>query len=334
MSAPSAPSPQHVLVILPTYNRAPLLPTAIESVLEQDYPHKKLVVVDDGSTDDTAAVCRRYLGDSRGAVSYVFKPNGGCASGRNKGLQSIDADTAYVCFVDSDDRLLPGKLSREVALLAGHPEAQFTYADSILFEEETGEEELRKAAGAGAPDHFALRHFLTLEAKVSSILYRAEVFKTRRFREDTRYNDDSDFLQRLALESRGVYCDQPSSWIRSHAGSQSRNLVGIYRAVIGSCREILHVYPDFHRAHTSRLDERMEELRLLLVQELMQQRRHREARAETTTRLESLIVAARLRRLHRLHVNLRVFLREPQRVRRAYWMAHIALRKSMGRLPS
>src|SRR5229473_4513472 len=136
------------LVILPTYNRASLLPTAIESVLLQDYLHKRLVIVDDGSTDDTREVCSRYLKDWPEIVSYVSKANGGCASSRNIGLQSIDEGTGYVCFLDSDDRFLPGKLSREVALLSRHAEADFSYSDSVLFEEETSREEVRKVAGA------------------------------------------------------------------------------------------------------------------------------------------------------------------------------------------
>jgi glycosyltransferase involved in cell wall biosynthesis len=52
---------KNVLVILPTYNRAGLLPVAVESVFLQDYPHKKLVIVDDGSTDETRELCARYV---------------------------------------------------------------------------------------------------------------------------------------------------------------------------------------------------------------------------------------------------------------------------------
>jgi glycosyltransferase involved in cell wall biosynthesis len=203
---------KNVLVILPTYNRAGLLPVAVESVFLQDYPHKKLVIVDDGSTDETSALCARYVKDYPGTVAYVFKANGGCASARNVGLQWIDDQTGYVCFLDSDDRLLPGKLSREVALLSSHPGADFTYSDSVIFEEETGREEMWKVAAGGAPERFSIEHFLTLEAKTASILYRAETVRSRRFREDLLYNEDSDFLQKIAIECRGIYCAEPGSW--------------------------------------------------------------------------------------------------------------------------
>ena len=324
---------QHALVILPTFNRARLLPSAIESVLLQDYPHKKLVIVDDGSTDDTRDVCRQYVKAQPEMVFYISKPNGGCASSRNVGLQSIDRETGYVCFLDSDDRFLSGKLSREVALLAQHPDADFSYSDTVIFEEETGREEVRKVAGARAPSRFAIEHFLTLEGKVSSILYRVEVFQGRRFREDFRYNEDSDFLQRVALECRGIYCNEPGSWVRSHPGSKSRNLLEINRAVLQSCREILESYPAFHREHAAAVDRRMERLRTLLFRELMEQGLYAEARAHASTAVETVIATLRLRHVCEPYWVWRSFLREPKKVRRAYWRAHALLRSAMSGRP-
>jgi hypothetical protein len=102
---------------------------------------------------------------------------------------------------------------------------------------------VRKVAGAHAPSRVAIEHFLTLEGKVSSLLYRVEVFRDRRYREDFRYNEDSDFLQRVALECRGVYCDEPGSWVRSHPGSKSRNLLEINRAVLDPVAESSRVAP-------------------------------------------------------------------------------------------
>jgi len=322
---------QHVLVILPTYNRAHLLPFAIESVLLQEYPYKKLVVVDDGSTDGTRDLCLRYVEDRPGIVAYVFKTNGGCASARNVGLESIDGRTRYVCFVDSDDRLLPGKLSREVALLSRHPEASFSYSDSVIFEEETGREEVWKAAAAAVPDRFPIEHFRTLEAKVSSILYRVEVFQSRQFREDLRYNEDSDFLQKIALECRGVYCDEPGSWVRSHPGSKSRNLLEINRAVFRSCHDILRDYPEFHRQHAAVVDERMEQLRQLLFQELMERGLYGEARTYARAVSETMITFLRIRGNYDTYRKWESFLRKPKRLRRAYRKAESRLRRLMGR---
>jgi glycosyltransferase involved in cell wall biosynthesis len=318
---------KYVLVILPTYNRVDLLPVAVESVFLQDYPHKKLVIVDDGSTDGTRDFCMQLVKNRPGTVAYVFKSNGGCASARNAGLQSIDDATGYVCFLDSDDRLLPGKLRREVALLSHHPSADFSYSDSVIFEEETGEEEVQKAAAAGAPDRYAIEHFLTLGAKVSSILYRAEVFRGRRFREDLRYNEDSDFLQKVALECRGVYCAEPGSWVRNHPGSKSRNLLEINRAVFRSCRDILRAYPSFHRQHAAIIDRRIEQLRETLFRGLMARGLHDEAREYASTVTETMSAFLRLRGSYETYLKWKSFMRKRRSWRGAYRRLKSLVRK-------
>lgn len=320
-SGPPSAGKKYVLIILPTYNRADLLPVAVESVFLQDHPHKKLIIVDDGSTDGTREVCTRYVKDHPGIVAYVFKANGGCASARNVGLQSIDDDTGYVCFLDSDDRLLPGKLSREVALLSRHPDADFSYSDSVIFEEETGREEVWKAAAAGAPDRFAIEHFLTLEAKPASILYRAQTVRARRFREDFRYNEDSDFLQKVALECRGVYCDEPGSWVRMHPGSKSRNLFEINRAVFWSCRDILRAYPGFYRQYSAAIDRRMERLRKEVFLDAIERGLYIEAKEYASTVAETIIASLRLGASYRAQRKWKFLLRKLKSL----------LRKLMGR---
>lgn len=85
-----------VTVIIPTYNRAALLSRALESALGQTYPDKQIIVVDDGSTDNTAAVVRKFAG-----VEYVYRPNGGQAAARSTGLDA--ARGVYIASLDSDD---------------------------------------------------------------------------------------------------------------------------------------------------------------------------------------------------------------------------------------
>src|ERR1700754_2695434 len=85
-----------VSVIIPTYNRAALVSRAIESALGQTWPNKEIIVVDDGSTDNTAAVVRRFAG-----VRYFHRPNGGQAAARSTGLTA--ACGVYIASLDSDD---------------------------------------------------------------------------------------------------------------------------------------------------------------------------------------------------------------------------------------
>lgn len=120
--APDLPPPAAqrptVTVIIPTYNRAATLPRAIDSVLRQTHADLELLVVDDGSTDDTPAVMES-LNDPR--IRFLRQPeNRGVAAARNRGLRAARGD--FIAFLDSDDEWLPDKLERQLARFAALPE--------------------------------------------------------------------------------------------------------------------------------------------------------------------------------------------------------------------
>jgi glycosyltransferase involved in cell wall biosynthesis len=99
-----------VSIIIPTYNRAHLLADAIYSVLAQDYPYKQIIVVDDGSQDDT-----RQLVSAFAEVEYIYQPNQGQAAARNTGLRQCRGE--YVASLDSDDAWDPNFLSKGIEQL-------------------------------------------------------------------------------------------------------------------------------------------------------------------------------------------------------------------------
>ena len=112
-------SPPTVSVVIPAYNAAWCVHKAIDSVLAQDFRDLEVVVVNDGSTDDTMAVLRRY-GDS---IQVVSQSNGGMSSARNAGIRASRGE--FLAFLDSDDWWLPGKLRGQVELLRNRPELGF-----------------------------------------------------------------------------------------------------------------------------------------------------------------------------------------------------------------
>lgn len=117
-----------VSVILPTYNRAKSLPRAIDSVLSQTFADFELIIVDDGSTDNTADILRQYEGDQR--VHLLSQAQAGCAGARNTGL--LNSRGRYLAFQDSDDEWLPTKLEAAVkALENSGPEVGVVYSDMI-----------------------------------------------------------------------------------------------------------------------------------------------------------------------------------------------------------
>ncbi len=112
-------------VIIPTCNRRELLLEALDSVLAQTYGDFELIVVDDGSTDGTTEVLKRY-GDR---LIYTYQANRGVSVARNRGIELARGE--FIAFLDSDDLWLPKKLHIQVAFMDRHPEAQICYTDEI-----------------------------------------------------------------------------------------------------------------------------------------------------------------------------------------------------------
>jgi len=115
--------PGLVSVIVPTYNRARLVRAAVQSILAQTYKNFEIVVVDDGSTDDTKSALDGI--DPR--VRYIAQANAGAAAARNTAMARARGE--FFAFLDSDDEWLPWKLEAEVALMRHHPDAALVWTD-------------------------------------------------------------------------------------------------------------------------------------------------------------------------------------------------------------
>lgn len=116
---------EQVSIILPTYNRAHCIGTAVESIISQTYPAWELLVVDDGSTDDTEEIVAGYAAcDDR--VRYYRQPqNRGVSAARNEGIRLARFD--YIAFQDSDDVWHPDKLEKQIRIFAKRPETGLVY---------------------------------------------------------------------------------------------------------------------------------------------------------------------------------------------------------------
>lgn len=121
---PATPS-KTVSVIIPTYNRAWALKEAIDSVLAQDYTNFELIVVDDGSTDDTPSLLAAY-GDR---ITAIRQSNQGVSAARNRGMDVSSGE--LIAFLDSDDRWLPQKLSCQADWFSHHPNALICQTEEI-----------------------------------------------------------------------------------------------------------------------------------------------------------------------------------------------------------
>jgi glycosyltransferase involved in cell wall biosynthesis len=119
------PSPPRISVILPTYNRAWILGEAVDSVLNQDYANLELIVVDDGSTDDTASLIATYAD----RITVICQANRGVSAARNAGIRAASGE--LIALLDSDDTWLPGKVTAQASFFETHPDALICQTQEI-----------------------------------------------------------------------------------------------------------------------------------------------------------------------------------------------------------
>jgi len=112
-----------ISIVLATYNRAHLLPRAIESVLRQTVLDWELIVIDDGSTDATRQQVEPYLIDKR--IQYHFQPNAGLALARNTGMQRSRGE--WITYLDSDDEYTPDHLEQRRQFLSQYPDTDLLH---------------------------------------------------------------------------------------------------------------------------------------------------------------------------------------------------------------
>lgn len=114
-----------ITVVIPTYNRAKFLQECLESVSIQTHPPTQVIVVDDGSEDQTESVCRQSSLD----VRYIYLEHCGVSTARNRGIQA--ATTAWIALLDSDDLWQAQKLERQWAFVQEHPECRILQTEEV-----------------------------------------------------------------------------------------------------------------------------------------------------------------------------------------------------------
>jgi glycosyltransferase involved in cell wall biosynthesis len=115
----------HFSVIIPTYNRYGLLKRAVDSVLNQTFGDYELIVIDDGSTDETPGVAIEY----EGRITYIRQDNGGVSKARNRGVHL--ASSPYIAFLDSDDVWFPEKLREQYDFIRSNPDILIHQTEEI-----------------------------------------------------------------------------------------------------------------------------------------------------------------------------------------------------------
>jgi glycosyltransferase involved in cell wall biosynthesis len=206
-----------VSVVIPVYNGERYLAEAIQSVLDQTYRNFEVIVVDDGSTDGSASVVKRY-GET---IRYIHQSNGGVCKSRNTGIAVAQGD--YLAFLDQDDLWLPGKLAVQVAYLDSHPEVGAVYSQC----EVKGKGWLRSSLYYAMPvkdDIFGIMSGTCLLMTASMI--RREVLRKIGGFDEALIGagaEDIDLTIRLTQVAKIAYLPQILAVYRVHATNNSMN---------------------------------------------------------------------------------------------------------------
>lgn len=182
-----------VTVVIPTYNRAHIVGEAIQSVLDQRYPNLELIVVDDGSADDTELAIQPFLSK----IKFLRKPNGGPASARNHGIAAATGE--LVAFLDSDDLYLPGKLARQVRQFQEEPETVLAYCWFLISDGDGRLRMGRRCRLHGSVYRELLGECMKGPLYPSAVMIRRTALEQAgTFDEAMRIADDTDLFCRIA----------------------------------------------------------------------------------------------------------------------------------------
>ncbi|MHC4206509.1 MAG: glycosyltransferase, partial [Planctomycetota bacterium] len=187
-----------VSVIIPCFNTAKYLSQAIESVLRQTFGDFEIIVVDDGSTDNTPEVVKSF---EDGRIHYIYQKNKGLAGARNTGIRHSSG--RYITFLDADDYFLPNKLKDQVTFLQEHPQYGLV-AGGFLRVDQAGNIHgtFNAQVGEVSPEELLVQNRFVIH---STLIGRTWVEKAGCFDESLRGAEEWDFHCRLAIAGCAMY---------------------------------------------------------------------------------------------------------------------------------
>lgn len=240
-----------VSIIIPTYNRANLISEAIDSVLAQTYRNFEIIVVDDGSTDNTKEVLSKY----NGQIKYIYQDNKGGAEARNNGIKNAQGE--YIAFLDSDDLWLPNKLEKQVKYLFDNINISLIYSDAYLSNSENVDSKtlFDIVHPFLSNDKKEVLRYLFLHKPIypSTVVTKRSCFdKVGLFNSSLRnLGEDYDMWLRIAKYFNIGYINEPLVHIRDVDKKACSNMEPIYETAIKTRKALLDSHPNFVDKNTA-----------------------------------------------------------------------------------
>lgn len=214
-------------IIIPAYNYGHFLRHAVESVLIQEDADYDIIIIDDGSTDNTCAIAEQYCISHPGKIRYVYQSNQGIAAARNTGVRHAGGD--FLLFLDADDRLLPDALTRFRNLLLQNSslDAAFGSHVSVGFDGTVRQRSLKPLSNNSQINfkRYLRKQLGTLYSQASII--RRTVFSQLKYPENVFHSQDTVLFAQLLATRRCISFPEPVVAVYKHADSLRRNVKNV-----------------------------------------------------------------------------------------------------------
>ena len=230
-----------VSVIVPTYNRGQYIAQALESVFAQTFRDYEIIVIDDGSTDNTQEILKNF----EGRIRSLYQENQGISKTRNRAIKESTGE--FIAFLDSDDFWEPIKLEEQVKILDSHPDVGIVYARMPIINE-NGETIGMKPAGVSGRN---FRELLQVwgDLPTSTVMTRRVCFeKVGLFEPDLEPMEDIDMWIRIAkfydlyeVENKIL------AYYRRHEEQITQNRSKVYNGLVKIYTKIYNTYPEAPR---------------------------------------------------------------------------------------
>jgi len=230
-----------VTVIIPTYNCARYLPEAIDSVLNQTYKDFEIIVVDDGSKDNTQEIVSQYIEKYPNKIIYFYQNNQGPAEARNKGIK--EAKGQYLAFLDSDDTWFPEKLVKQIRILNDNPGIDLVYASGLTID--------INGNILGKKPEVPVRNVYDFlrDGRIPNmtvVIRKKCLEEVGLFDPTLKVGEDTDLWIRICSKFNCYYIDDPLAFFKKHDFNISTNLENMHKGHIVIYRKMkkLEVFKD------------------------------------------------------------------------------------------
>lgn len=214
-----------VSIVIPTYNSAPFIKESVESALGQNYSNKEIIVVDDGSTDNTREILFRYTKNKK--IKCIHQKRSGAAAARNTGIRQATGE--FVAFLDADDIWLPEKLEKQLPLF-GDSEVGLVYSDMAFFGAESKFRVFSEMAGKFFKGQIVKQLLENNFIPTSSVVARkSEVDKAGGFNENLAIGEDYFLWLVIANLSKIDFVPEQLVMYRIHRDQISKSRKSSYK---------------------------------------------------------------------------------------------------------